>query len=89
MKQEVATAGPKHAPGEIGEEKRCLTCGELWPADGEFFLASKSRHGALMSSCIACMKEKRSRAGYNRVVPTASELTKAYVRKTSQMAKRR
>lgn len=89
MKQEVATTSQKHVPGEIGEEKRCLTCGELWPADGEFFLASKSRHGALMSSCIACIKEKRSRAVHNRVVPTASELTKAYVRKTSQMAKRR
>ncbi len=89
MKQEIAAAGPKHAPGEIGEEKRCLTCGELWPADGEFFLASKSRHGALMSSCIACIKEKRSRAVNNRVVPTASELTMAYVRKTSQLAKRR
>jgi hypothetical protein len=89
MKQDVATTGPKQAPGEIGEEKRCLTCGELWPADSEFFSASKSRHGALMSSCIACIKEKRSRSGLNRVVPTASELTKAYVRKTSQMAKRR
>ena len=89
MKQEVATTSSKHAPGEIGEEKRCLTCGELWPADNEFFFPSKSRHGALMSSCIACMKEKRSRPGPNRVVPTASELTKAYVRKTSQMAKKR
>lgn len=81
--------GPTHASDEIGEEKRCLTCGELWPADSEFFFASKSRHGALMSSCIACMKERRSRPGYKRVVPAASELTKAYVRKTSQMAKTR
>jgi hypothetical protein len=89
MKQAATTTSPKHLPVEAGEEKRCLTCGELWPADGEFFFASKSRQGTLMSSCIACIKEKRGRAVTNRVVRTASELTKAYVRKTSQMAKKR
>ena len=43
---------------ELGEEKRCLTCGEYWPADHEFFeLRPKSRDG-LSPRCIACTVAK-------------------------------
>ncbi len=54
------------APGErfgmskltdIGKEKRCITCGEYWPADTEFFEVSHKTRDRLSARCIACIKE--------------------------------
>lgn len=99
MKHVIATAAPTPVigddseGGDVGEEKRCSTCGEFWPADREFFFASKSRCSQLMSSCIACTVERRRRRDYSdrydpqRIRPVASELAKAYVRRAAEMAK--
>jgi hypothetical protein len=43
---------------DIGPEKRCLTCGEYWPADLEFFDPAKSTRDRLSMRCVACIKEK-------------------------------
>lgn len=43
---------------EIGQEKRCITCGEYWPADAEFFEAAKKTRDRLSQRCIACIVEK-------------------------------
>jgi hypothetical protein len=43
---------------EIGEEKQCITCGEFWPADTEFFDAKLKTRDRLSTRCIACVKEK-------------------------------
>ncbi|WP_157200829.1 hypothetical protein [Massilia sp. Root351] len=43
---------------EIGQEKRCITCGEYWPADAEFFEAAKKTRDRLSPRCIACIVEK-------------------------------
>ena len=43
---------------DIGQEKRCLTCGEYWPADSEFFESTKKTRDRLSARCIACIKEK-------------------------------
>jgi|EP01034_Spumella_vulgaris_P030796 hypothetical protein len=43
---------------EIGQEKRCITCGEYWPADSEFFEAAKKTRDRLSQRCIACIVEK-------------------------------
>lgn len=60
-------SGASAAPGgrysmsrltDIGQEKRCLTCGEYWPADGEFFEPTKKTRDRLTARCIACIKEK-------------------------------
>lgn len=50
-------AAPK-AWTELGEERRCLSCGEYWPADTEFFEAKTSRRDGLSARCIACIKGK-------------------------------
>jgi hypothetical protein len=47
-----------HASSELGMEKRCLTCGEYWPADTEFFDACRSSGDGLSLRCLACIKEK-------------------------------
>ena len=44
---------------EIGSEKRCVSCGEYWPADTEFFEARIATRDQLATRCIACAKEKR------------------------------
>jgi hypothetical protein len=37
--------------------KRCLKCGEEWPADGEFFFRSARRKDGLAAWCRACWSE--------------------------------
>lgn len=43
---------------DIGKEKRCITCGEYWPADAEFFDGAKKTRDRLSARCIACIKAK-------------------------------
>jgi hypothetical protein len=43
---------------DIGQEKRCITCGEYWPADQEFFMSMKKSPDRLSTRCLACIKEK-------------------------------
>jgi hypothetical protein len=43
---------------EIGEEKQCITCGEFWPADTEFFEPKLKTRDRLSTRCIACVKER-------------------------------
>jgi hypothetical protein len=42
---------------ELGDEQLCRCCGELWPADGEFFVV---RERSLGYECRACIHERRS-----------------------------
>ncbi len=44
---------------ELGSEKRCMACGEYWPADTEFFEVRIAARDRLSTRCIACAKEKR------------------------------
>jgi hypothetical protein len=43
---------------ELGAEKRCMSCGEYWPADAEFFDPKISSRDGLSPRCIACIKGK-------------------------------
>lgn len=43
---------------ELGEEKRCMSCGEYWPADSEFFEVMQSRRDGWSPRCIACIRAK-------------------------------
>jgi hypothetical protein len=43
---------------ELGSEKQCISCGEYWPADVEFFEARVATRDRLSTRCIACAKEK-------------------------------
>lgn len=45
--------------GEDGLEKRCSRCQEYWPADSEFFYASRALADGLNSNCKACYIENR------------------------------
>jgi hypothetical protein len=49
---------PIRAVTELGDEKRCLTCGEYWPADYEFFEPMRKSRDGLSTRCIACTKAK-------------------------------
>lgn len=42
---------------ELGDEKQCISCGEYWPADTEFFEARRATRDRLSNRCIACSKE--------------------------------
>ncbi len=44
---------------EVGQERFCPSCAEWWPADKEFFWATK---GVLSKTCKACSKEKAAKA---------------------------
>jgi hypothetical protein len=48
---------------ELGSEKKCISCGEYWPADIEFFEARVATRDRLATRCIACAKEKIWGAG--------------------------
>ena len=43
---------------EVGEEKRCMACGDYWPADDEFFAPMRSSRDGLTPRCIACVRAK-------------------------------
>ena len=43
---------------ELGQEKRCMSCGEYWPSDLEFFEVMRSSRDGLTPRCIACIKDK-------------------------------
>lgn len=49
---------PQKAVTELGEEKRCIACGEYWPADAEFFDRKISSRDGLTPRCIACIKAR-------------------------------
>lgn len=51
---------------ELGQEKRCMCCGEFWPADSEFFQHMRSSRDGLTPRCIACIK-----AGVWQLLPRA------------------
>lgn len=38
--------------------KRCIGCGDYWPADSEFFFAKKDGDG-IDNTCRACYMERR------------------------------
>lgn len=44
------------AETELGEEQLCMSCGQLWPLDQEFFVVS---HGGIGYECRACLAERR------------------------------
>jgi hypothetical protein len=44
------------AETELGEEQLCMSCGELWPLDQEFFVVSPR---GTSYACRACIKERR------------------------------
>ncbi|MDI3292316.1 hypothetical protein [Janthinobacterium tructae] len=44
---------------ELGDEKRCMSCGEYWPADTEFFGLRAATRDQLATRCLACAKEGR------------------------------
>jgi len=52
--------------GEGGLEKRCGRCREYWPADSEFFYASRAELDGLNWSCKACYMENRYPEGRNK-----------------------
>lgn len=54
---------------ELGLEKECARCHEMWPADGEFF---HRRGNGLHSYCKACVTErcKELRSGVARKIKT-------------------
>lgn len=49
---------PIKAVTELGEEKRCMACGEYWPADIEFFDVMRSSRDGLTPRCIACIRAR-------------------------------
>ncbi|CAN7248580.1 hypothetical protein LJR289_000982 [Pseudoduganella sp. LjRoot289] len=49
---------PRKIISELGDEKRCLSCGEYWPADHEFFDTMRSARDGLTPRCIACIKSR-------------------------------
>ncbi|SFV12663.1 hypothetical protein [Pseudoduganella namucuonensis] len=53
------TENPRaRVPSEIGELKRCMSCGECWPADPEFFAPAKACADGLSRRCLACVSER-------------------------------
>ncbi len=43
---------------ELGVEKKCISCKEYWPSDGEFFAVMATSRDGLSPRCRACIKEK-------------------------------
>lgn len=43
---------------ELGDEKYCMSCGEYWPADLEFFGAMRSARDGLTPRCLACIQAR-------------------------------
>lgn len=51
----------------LGDCFICPRCGELWPADLEFFYTSKNNKHGLSSWCRACKNEDVARRKYGIV----------------------
>lgn len=64
------TCSPWKITTELGDEKRCMACGEYWPADHEFFNTMRSGRDGLTPRCIACIKAGEWR--YTRPWPHAA-----------------
>jgi hypothetical protein len=52
---------------ELGEEQVCMSCGEAWPTDKEFYVVTATSMGY---ECKACTSERRPRGG-----PAAKKLS--------------
>lgn len=61
MQKRLASGAYQH--GEEGLEKRCSKCREYWPADSEFFYASRGEPDGLIHTCKACYQENRYPSG--------------------------
>jgi hypothetical protein len=58
---------------ELGPERKCLSCGEMWPIDPEFFHRQVNGHRGFQAVCIACRSEIRAkRAHRNAKYPASS-----------------
>jgi hypothetical protein len=45
---------------ELGEEQVCMSCGESWPTDKEFYVVTAT---SMAYECKACTSERRPRGG--------------------------
>ena len=50
---------------EIGVERVCNACGELWPLDGEFFYRQHNGLLGFAGRCKACKNERRPAGDYH------------------------
>jgi hypothetical protein len=66
-------------PGEeeLGEQKRCLVCREMWPCDATFFYRCRS---GFMARCRACYSETYVRRTVRYSTPLSRERKNAYNR---------
>jgi erythromycin esterase-like protein len=44
---------------ELGVEKRCVKCGEFWPAEPEFFQRNRDNPDGLDNYCKDCRQQAR------------------------------
>lgn len=51
---------------ELGTERRCNSCGEYWPLDGEFYHRNSKGIGGFLGTCRACFAERRGRRDMTR-----------------------
>jgi hypothetical protein len=56
---------------ELGEEQVCVSCGESWPTDKEFYVVTATSMGY---ECKACTSERRPRGGPGPKNPSVSIL---------------
>lgn len=71
---------------EIGLEKLCPRCEELWPLDSEFFHRNRSSHDGFSHYCKACFMEKyrHNNSCYREVEDTSNRNKEIfYLRKSN------
>lgn len=59
---------------ELGTERRCNSCGEFWPLDGEFYHRNPKGIGGFLGTCRACFAERRGRRDQTRRVSAMSTI---------------
>ena len=59
---------------ELGTEKRCVKCGEFWPAEPEFFQRNRDNPDGLDNYCKDCRQQARikTQQTLNAQLPGAS-----------------